>query len=291
MCSLPDDHALLPGPYLNASLIPPPKVVSSPLTAPSGRPPLRSYIASQAPLPTTFLTFLAHICSNRVALLINLAPLTEHGVPKADAYWPASGQTKRDFGDGWSISRSRPDERIGDEVPGEWDVVKRSLVIHAPASVAAASATSATGPTEEERHPRHQLTMLHVCSWADFGTSGKASFERLLSLIEDLNGHDHDSSPPLWLHCSAGVGRSGTVIAGLMARDLARHGSLSAFSAAQEKERIGDSGPEEVAMHTAAKLVDHQRRYRPKMVQTPQQLAMIVDAVSDCLCSPPSTGH
>lgn len=249
---------------------------------------MRSYIASQAPIPSTFATFFAHIYANQISKIINLTPLVEHGVSKADAYWPSAGQRSLFVDDGWTISRSSHDERIGDEVPGEWDVVKRNLLIDVPPSARSLRATRASGstPTSPESLPlRHELTMLHVCSWADFGSSGKVSFQRILNMIEGLEDKCDDA--PLWLHCSAGVGRSGTVIASLMARDLARHGLLRAYAS---KQGANEGTPiEDMALQVAAGLVDHQRRYRPKMVQTPQQLAMVVDVVDHCLSSAASS--
>lgn len=78
-----------------------------------------------------------------------------------------------------------------------------------------------------------------------------------------------------------GVGRSGTVIGGLLAKDIG--------PVALRKLLHMDGPPRtpslavESAIQGARLLIDHERRYRPKMVQTPLQFGMVAGVVGSVL--------
>lgn len=129
---------------------------------------------------------------------------------------------------------------------------------------------------DEEQKRQHDFDLLHITSWPDFGAFSSSVFTKLLNLIEETaNGREG----PLWIHCSAGIGRSGTVIATLLAKDL----GSSLPSAMDLKPWTTPSLLAENALKAALKMVDHERKYRPKMIQTADQLGMVASVIGDLL--------
>lgn len=124
----------------------------------------------------------------------------------------------------------------------------------------------------------HSLRLLHITSWADFGEVDEKVFGTLLDMVLREAG---SSTCPIWTHCSAGIGRSGTVIGGLLARDLGEEGLR--HLKAPDVSDVSAKTPAEVAILAATRIVDHERQYRPGMVQTPAQLAMVVKVVAGIL--------
>lgn len=247
-----DDHALLPGPYLNASLIPP-------FPYDEG-PPRRSYISSQAPLPHTLPTFYRSIIAQKVPLIVNLSAFLEHGRVKADQYWPTQAGEVWNTVPCFTIKHKRDPETIGEQHRGHWEATSYHLTIDGEA---------------DGSKVQHDFELLHVTCWPDFGSFSNQVFEQLLEIIARTT----NEKDPIWVHCSAGIGRSGTVVAALLAQDLGpdlakamKLGSLTTPTLLSE-----------AALKSAARLVDHERRYRPKMVQTADQLGMITNAVGAIL--------
>jgi len=215
-----DDHALLPGAYLNASLIPPLQDAQ----ANSG-----SFIVSQAPLPSTFATFFEQLYRHRVRTLVNLTPLVEGGFQKSDMYWPESDEPFP-VAEGWTVRLTASSNEEAATV--------RQLRI---------------APTNGDVH---ELAQIHFEGWRDHGN---LPIPEMLSLIKAVDKSQAlagttGTPPPVWVHCSAGIGRSGTLVGALLARQL----NL------QRDETPG--------LAVAGQVTQHMRHYRPGMVQTPGQL-------------------
>ncbi|PWN38963.1 phosphatases II [Ceraceosorus guamensis] len=122
------------------------------------------------------------------------------------------------------------------------DLVKRVLSLcPRPAPVSSSGDGDGDGAFPADGSGRdavraHSVTQLHLKSWPDHGVNSSETFEALLRCIEAvraetrvINGTPRDGEGATWVHCSAGVGRSGTVIGALLARDLAARagGSLN----------------------------------------------------------------
>ncbi|KAK0529454.1 tyrosine protein phosphatase 1 [Tilletia horrida] len=359
------DHALLPGPYLNASYIP-----ALPLKG--SRADAQAYVATQAPLPATFPTFFAHLAAQRVRVLVMLTPLRERGMPKAHQYWPSSSSSSSSASpassssaasqnqsassslsarlhqlysghhhhqegtngtaagaaasqtlvlddSGWAVELIEEQELHAAPLPSSAQDPARRLPPNAALHLRRLRIHIGTNPSPADcrRDPTaqqtnsgtHELVQLHLSSWADHGADSLETLDVLLDWIDHFQYSDRRSDaqpaiaqPPIWAHCSAGVGRSGTVIAAHMLRHIASL-SFTTLPLAQipsttipdpaerafllsstdddenddhEGEREGQE--EEAMMHTAIGLVAYLRRFRPSMVQTVKQLDMVYEA-------------
>ncbi|CAD6964821.1 unnamed protein product [Tilletia laevis] len=392
------DHALLPGPYLNASLIPPLPLPLPASTQPS-RPQGQAYIASQAPPPHTFPAFFAHLCAQRVRVLVMLTPLTERGLKKADQYWPSAGggersipvrptlssrsahlfhhqqkqreqQLQQQSGGATSTTRS-VNRRILNLPSSDWAVeVLEEQDLSTGPSPSSSSSSSASSPSPRplpsgthlqlrrlrlhiETRPSpsecilasqtpsgpsseraglqqnlnttsgsatHDLVQLHLSSWADYGTDSLDTLDILLDWIDHLQLQESSPPspspslsqppPPIWIHCSAGVGRSGTVIAAHMLRNRNRHlpkpkpnsNELIKMTIPEERDRaflLADCSLEhehEADADSTQRLAEviavvaYLRRFRPMMVQTPAQLEMVCGALAAATATDGPTG-
>ncbi|WFD00699.1 protein-tyrosine-phosphatase [Malassezia yamatoensis] len=231
-CSQADDHALLPGPYLNAAYIPPMQ---------NSNQDAVGCIVSQAPPLETISTFFHHLCTNNVSILLNLTPLIEKGVVKSDRYWPQSFDSPEKFGDGCVVTKiSEPSEALSDFNGLEFHRLR----------------------IDRHKEPAHELTLLHYTQWQDHGAVSTQKITNLLAAIDKLQ-KTHPTSSPIWVHCSAGIGRSGTFLGAFLAAQLPTN----------LRKESGDG------MDFAVKLLDYMRQYRAGMVQTAEQLVTLALAV------------
>ncbi|PWN32071.1 phosphatases II [Meira miltonrushii] len=249
------DHSLLPGDYLNASLIPP-----FPSNQQEGKRKT-SFIASQAPLPHTLNTFYEKIIQSKTKLVVNLTPFRERGRTKADEYWPLQQEQVFNTATG------------SDESIGQYSIRQTSESTLLDEKLQA-TLYSLEIKSQNGYNPPYELAVLHVTSWADFGNYPEDVFDRLLNIINEQHGKLSATSP-IWVHCSAGVGRSGTVIAALMARESDVKDLQLSISSLTTPAQVM-----EASIEGATKLIDHERRYRPRMVQTGEQFEMVAVVIA-----------
>lgn len=236
-----DDHALVPGAYINASLIPP-----LPDTEKGN-----GCIASQAPTPSTFSTFFEHLVAQKIDVLVNLTPLVEHGFPKSDPYWPSSPSEPLIVDHLWKVSllseKDAHDSFDAESAPLAHNVPRlcmRRLRI------------------ESLVHDRqHEMTQMHFEGWPDHGV---LDLQVLFGLLEAMHALQSRSAerPPVWVHCSAGIGRSGTLIGTYLLQQQA-----TTLTSQQPLSMAGD-------------VTAHMRKYRAGTVQTPGQLAVLALAAA-----------
>jgi protein tyrosine phosphatase len=254
------DHALLPGPYLNAAFVPP------------FHPTSLSFIASQAPLPSTYTAFYTHIVEHGVRVLVNLTPLVEKGRTKAHQYWPAE-DADMVLENGWKLT-CKPATRIQLE-NGEATLERRTILIKPGEEAAEGLNAHGWG-----------VTQFHLTSWPDHGVFPTAMMMQLMREIQLVPMPKIYPPPPTWIHCSAGVGRSGTLAAALIAQaviNVSKHSNhedrdaLPLFMRAEADSQVWD---------LPVRIVEHLRRYRARMVQTLEQFEALFDIVHH-LSTPP----
>lgn len=154
----------------------------------------RSFISAQAPLPNYLSEWWQMIWTEGVTVIVMLSKLVEKDVCKVHRYWPEE------------LVKSGDDHGVD---YGTFSVHWRSTEVR-------------HGFSSNELEVRHQgksrtITHIWVQSWPDFGVpttrGGLADPIDTLALIDYVRAQREPGTGPVLVHCSAGVGRTGTVIA------------------------------------------------------------------------------
>ncbi|XP_029954409.1 receptor-type tyrosine-protein phosphatase H-like [Salarias fasciatus] len=192
----------------------------------------REYIATQGPLPATVDDFWRMIWEQQVKGIVMVTNCTELGQTKCEQYWP-SGRQSRLFG---VLSVTTISER---QEPN-W-TLRTFSVKHRN--------------TSEERTVKH----FHFTAWPNRGvpqsTDVLIQFRGLVRQHIEREG----GRAPTVVHCSAGVGRTGTIIA------------LDVLLQQLENEQAVDINA----------FVHRMRLNRPYMVQTESQYVFLHQCIAD----------
>lgn len=154
----------------------------------------RSYIGAQGPLPNTLYSFWQMIWEHHVCVVVMLTEVQEQGKDKCFRYWPQEESSKVQI--------------------GEFQIV-RNFSMSSPTYITCSL-------TLCHLISRHQRTVWHIqyTDWPDHSCPQDVQgFINFMGEIDAVRRHasSHQSSavlhtPPVVVHCSAGVGRSGVVI-------------------------------------------------------------------------------
>lgn len=191
-----------------------------------------SAIVAQGPLRETCGEFWQMVMENAVPLVVMLTNFEDGNKEKCFPYFPQNVEKKK-FGE-YEV------ECLGVDVPVKgW--TRRMLVVSKDAAT-------------------QNVTHLHCSEWPDFGRIHKAQMMGLRFGLDTMREarRDFPGKVPL-IHCSAGIGRSGTFLA------------LDALLGAVAKDRWDLVDPLNVVLSL--------RHQRPGMVQTEEQYTMIYDVL------------
>lgn len=149
------------------------------------------YISTQAPMPNTFDDFWNMVWEKKVPVVVMLANLIEKGSNKADQYW-----------EDWPVTSTHP------QIFGSISVKMISVAEHGEYIQRTFNISSGS-----ESRIVHQL---HYTKWPDFGVPKKT--KGIINMMNHVNTlctnlKELGIAGPIVMHCSAGVGRSGTLIA------------------------------------------------------------------------------
>ncbi|XP_014661897.1 PREDICTED: tyrosine-protein phosphatase non-receptor type 1-like [Priapulus caudatus] len=205
--------------YINASLV----------EAPEAN---RSYILAQGPLVHTSGDFWQMVWEQNSKAVIMLNKVIEKNTIKCHQYWPKG-------------AASSSDELTFDDNP--FRVVNMSEVDNNYYTVRTLKLVNTE--TEESRDILH----FHYTTWPDFGVpESPGEFLSFLRAVRESGALSRDVGPPV-IHCSAGIGRSGTLCI------------VDTCLVLIEKSR----DPESIDVKEI--LLD-MRKYRMGLIQTPDQL-------------------
>ncbi|KAK5896357.1 hypothetical protein CgunFtcFv8_009967 [Champsocephalus gunnari] len=188
----------------------------------------QEYIATQGPLPETRNDFWKMILQEKSCVIVMLTQCSERRRVKCDHYWP--------FSDEPVLYGEISVELLSESEAPEWIVRKFRL-----------------GYADESQDVLH----LNYTSWPDHGVPTVNAIESILQFVSIVRQQAGRSKTPVTVHCSAGVGRTGT----FMALDrLMQH--------IREHEFTDILG-----------LVSEMRSHRLSMVQTEEQYVFIHQCV------------
>uniref|UniRef100_A0A3Q3GRE9 protein-tyrosine-phosphatase n=1 Tax=Labrus bergylta TaxID=56723 RepID=A0A3Q3GRE9_9LABR len=194
----------------------------------------REYIATQGPLPSTVNDFWRMIWEQRVKGIVMVTNCKESGKTKCEQYWPGDSKPHM-YGELVVTIRYEQKELF-------W-ILREFTVKHKNSS--------------EERTVKH----FHFTAWPDHGVpQGTEVLIRFRGLVRQHIEREGTGAPTV-VHCSAGVGRTGTIIA------------LDVMLQQLEKERA-------VSINA---FVYKMRLSRPHMVQTKSQYVFLHQCIMDSL--------
>ncbi|CAI8048070.1 Receptor-type tyrosine-protein phosphatase S [Geodia barretti] len=192
-----------------------------------------AYIAPQGPTGVTVNRFWEMVWENEVHTIVMLTRCVEDAKEKCEQYWPQQTNST--------------------ETRGKFHITVTSFVPSAEYQIRKIHLQS-TADEEGE------LTVTHMfyTAWPDHGVPRNAM--SLISFIRRVRKeHPASLTTPLLVHCSAGVGRTGTfILLDLAIQQMRREGTLSVFQ-----------------------HLKSMRTQRIKMVQTQAQYVFIHDSLSE----------
>ncbi|XP_026518556.1 receptor-type tyrosine-protein phosphatase eta-like, partial [Terrapene carolina triunguis] len=145
----------------------------------------KEFIAAQGPLPNTVQDFWRMIWEKNIYAIVMLTKCVEQGRTKCEEYWPDKGSN---YYDDITVTL------VSEYVLPEWTI--RDFTVE-----------------DRDATESHSVRQFHFTSWPDHGvpetTDLLINFRHLVQ--ENIRQNPPDS--PTLVHCSAGVGRTGTFIA------------------------------------------------------------------------------
>lgn len=179
--------------YINANFID----VSSLTLFNSTQSPLaygdRKIIAAQGPTPNTVVDFWRMIVQENVSLVISVCNLFEDNRPKCEKYWPDDKETVRHLKSSGIVVTPSSIEQLSQHLTLRKMIVDDELT------------------QTKQREVQH----LHYTGWPDHGVpSGQKNLESFKNMIDYFIWTilKSDQSQKIIVHCSAGIGRTGTTI-------------------------------------------------------------------------------
>ncbi|CAF3792840.1 unnamed protein product [Rotaria magnacalcarata] len=193
------------------------------------------YIAAQGPIDASLKDFFHMIWTFQITSIICTAIDNEAGRMKFRRYWPDDEETLQ-FGS-YQITK----DQSSNKAYSCNDYEMRPLIMICG---------------EIQR----RISFYHFLQWFDHDTPDDEStiFELLLRVYED---RDSSTNSPILVHCSAGCGRTGSMIAIDLCRLLLNDEQLFCSK--------------EYQLYPVFKVATHIRQFRMALIQTPKQYAFV----------------